>query len=72
MATTTRRPSPDQLLGPGASIWATTDARDLLFELAEAEERSVKATLRRALLAYADASGDYKRWLAKQTRAKAA
>lgn len=64
-----RKPSPDQLLGPGASIWATADSRDLLFELAEVEQRSVKVVLRRALLAYAEDSRDYQKWLANQTKA---
>lgn len=68
-----RKPSPDQEFGPGASIWATLDSRDLLFDLAKAEERSVKAVLRRALLAYATNSEDYLKWTRSQkTRPKAA
>jgi hypothetical protein len=63
-----RKVSPDQEFGPGSSIWATTDSRDLLFELAKAEERSVKVVLRRALLDYATSSGDYQKWLQKQTK----
>jgi hypothetical protein len=55
------------------SVWCTLDARDLLFELAKAEERSVKITLRRALLAYAENSEEYGRWVRSQKpRAKAA
>ena len=68
-----RKPSPDQEFGPGASIWATLDSRDLLFELAKAEERSVKTVLRRALLEYATNSVDYARWIKTQKqRPKAA
>ena len=57
-----RKVSPDQDFGPGASIWATIDSRDLLFDLAKAEERSVKVVLRRALHEYAAASEDFQRW----------
>lgn len=62
----TRKTSPDQEFGPGASIWATIDSREMLFDLAKAEERSVKVVLRRALHAYAEASEDYQVWLKAQ------
>jgi hypothetical protein len=68
-----RKPSPDQEFGPGASVWATLDARDLLFDLAKAEERSVKVVLRRALHDYAARSEDFQAWLKLQKqRPKAA
>jgi hypothetical protein len=63
-----RKESPDQTYGPGSSIWATTDSRDLLFEIAKSEERSVKTVLRRALLDYAERSPDYQRFLSKQPK----
>jgi hypothetical protein len=63
-----RKESPDQTYGPGSSIWATTDSRDLLFEIAKSEERSVKTVLRRALLDYAERSPDYQKWLQRQTK----
>jgi len=66
----TRKMSPDQEFGPGVSIWATLDSRDILFELAKAEERSVKVVLRRALHAYAEASEDYQVWLKAQQSQK--
>ena len=61
-----RKMSPDQEFGPGVSIWATIDSRDMLFELAKAEERSVKVVLRRALHAYAEASEDFQIWQKSQ------
>ena len=67
-----RKVSPDQEFGPGASIWATIDARDLLFDLAKAEERSVKITLRRALIAYAAASEEYAAWIKTKKPARRA
>jgi hypothetical protein len=65
-----RRLSPDQILGPTASVWALTDSRDLLFELAQAEQRSVKVTLHRALVAYAEQSADYQAAQANMKRQK--
>ena len=65
-----RKLSPDQEFGPGVSIWATVDSRDMLFELAKAEERSVKVVLRRALHAYAEASEDYTAWQKTQSSQK--
>jgi hypothetical protein len=67
-----RRPSPDQLLGSGSSIWATTEARNMLFQIAEAEQRSVKVVLHRAIMRYAEASEDYQRWLQQQGKRRKA
>lgn len=68
-----RRESPDQQFGPGISIWATADSRDLLFDLATAEERAVKTVLRRALIDYAAKSEEYNAWVkTKKPRPKAA
>lgn len=69
---TERRPSPTQSLGDGASIWATQESRDLVFEIAAVEQRAVKVVLHRALLDYAERSEDFQKALRAQKRKKAA
>lgn len=72
MSTNERRASPTKNLGDGASIWATQESRDLVFELAAVEQRAVKVVLHRALLEYAERSEDFQRALRAQKRKKVA
>jgi len=66
-----RRNTADPDVGPGASVWATHAARELLFELAAAERRPTKVILERAVNLYADHSEDWRAWV-KQQRKKVA
>lgn len=60
----------DREYGESTAVWATRDSRDILYEIAHAEERAAKIVLRRALAAYAEASPDYQRWLREQRQTK--
>lgn len=55
--------------GKGITLWVGADSHDLLFTLARAEERPVQTVLRRAIMAYAEESQDFQRWLRKHGKA---
>ena len=51
-------------LDPGThhtSVWIDGESRNLLFDIAKAEERSVQVIMRRALAAYAETSEEHQR-----------